>query len=93
MLLTAAACQKPDDITFATLISEFEPTIAAITRLRESNRKDIAWSNHLAALSDGAPTLGWVAMVLFPSGCVLHGAHDLPHSPLQDLILSDSRMA
>lgn len=63
LLVAAAACQKPDDEGFRSITSEIEPTIIRISSMRETNRKDRDWSNHYAAMAEGAPMMGWVVQV------------------------------
>merc|ERR1712137_92407 len=60
-LNVASKCKKPDDATLGKLL---EPTSTAVNEAistRDSNRGNALW-NHLSAISEGAPGLGWVAV-------------------------------
>lgn len=65
LLVIVGHSSKPDQKTLETLVAPFEPTMQLIARLKEDNRKDRDWYNHLAVLADGAPSLGWVINVSF----------------------------
>ncbi|KAF9069812.1 adenylate cyclase associated N terminal-domain-containing protein [Rhodocollybia butyracea] len=57
---TAASCTKPDEQTFQSLLSPFHTTIEAINRLKEANRKDRDWFNHLMVICEASAFVGWV---------------------------------
>lgn len=62
LLLIAANCKKPDQTAFASLLTPLQKDIEAITRLKEANRKDRDWFNHLSTIAEGAPCVGWVTV-------------------------------
>ena len=63
VLLVAAACKKPDQKGFEALLAPLQKDIEAISRAKEANRKDRDWFNHLSAVAEGAPCVGWVTVV------------------------------
>jgi adenylyl cyclase-associated protein len=65
LLLTASACQKPDQKAFGELLNPLQADIEAVTRLKQPNRKDRDWVNHLATVAEGAPCAGWVTYVSY----------------------------
>lgn len=60
VLVMVGQCVQPDQKTVESTMAHFEPTMKAIINLKEDNRKDREWYNHLAVLAGGAPSLGWV---------------------------------
>ncbi|KAK0240312.1 adenylate cyclase associated N terminal-domain-containing protein [Armillaria nabsnona] len=60
LLLTSAACQKPDDTKIQELIKPLQQTIEAIISLKDKKRSDRDWYNHLVVIGEGAPSVGWV---------------------------------
>lgn len=52
---------KPAQSALPALLKETSDAIAEITSFRESNRRS-AQFNHLSAISEGIPALGWVTM-------------------------------
>uniref|UniRef100_A0A0W0F912 Adenylyl cyclase-associated protein n=1 Tax=Moniliophthora roreri TaxID=221103 RepID=A0A0W0F912_MONRR len=60
LLLTAAACSKPDEKGLESLLAPFESTIEAISRIKEANRKDTGWFSHVMVIGEGAPFVAWV---------------------------------
>jgi adenylyl cyclase-associated protein len=69
LLRTVAACQQPDQAKLWELLSPMQGNMEAIARLREANRKERDWSDHMMVMCEGAPCAGWVAVVTLPS-CV-----------------------
>ncbi|KAI9056890.1 hypothetical protein FKP32DRAFT_1585029 [Trametes sanguinea] len=62
LLLVAASCKKPEQAEFEKLLAPLQKDIEAITRAKEANRKDREWFNHLSAVAEGAPCVGWVTI-------------------------------
>ncbi|KAI0259950.1 adenylate cyclase associated N terminal-domain-containing protein [Gloeopeniophorella convolvens] len=58
----AAICQKPDAAAFAELLHELQADIAAITTIKDSNRKERDWANHLTFVAEGAPSVAWITV-------------------------------
>jgi len=72
LLKLVAACQKPDQKTFETLLAPFPKCIEAVSRAKEAGgRRDKDWFSHLIVLAEGAPVIGWVINVSFTLGLVL----------------------
>jgi len=63
VLLVASSCQKPDQKAFGELLGPLQASIETITRLKDSNRKEREWFNHLSTVAAGAPCVGWVTVV------------------------------
>lgn len=63
LIRTAALCRKPDQNSFATLLTGLQKDIEVIGKLKDSNRKDRDWFNHLSAVAEGAPAVGWITLV------------------------------
>lgn len=55
-------------------MGELEFSIQAVSRAKESHRKDHTWFTHLTLIAEGAPAIGWVVTV----GLVLVVPSDLP---------------
>lgn len=66
----AAICKKPDQGTFADLLGDLQGDIEAISTIKDSNRKDRDWFNHLSLVSEGSPAVAWITVVLLLSGVV-----------------------
>lgn len=64
-----AICKKPDQAAFAELLSDLQGDIEAISSIKDSNRKDREWFNHLSLVAEGSPAVAWITVVL--SGAVL----------------------
>ena len=64
----AAICKKPDQAAFAELLSDLQGDIEAISTIKESNRKDRDWFNHLSFVAEGSPVVAWITVVLLLSG-------------------------
>lgn len=66
----AAICKKPDQAAFAELLGDLQGDIEAITAIKNSNRKDRDWFNHLSFVAEGSPAVAWITVVLLLSGTV-----------------------
>lgn len=79
VLVIAGACKNPDQAEFEKLLGPLQKDIETITRMKEANRKDREWWDHLSAVAAGAPSVGWITVV---SQIVLHatGALAVPVS-------------
>jgi adenylyl cyclase-associated protein len=71
LLRTVATCQQPDQTKLWELLSPMQGDMEAIVRLREANRKERDWSDHMMVMCEGAPCAGWVAVVNFAFSYVL----------------------
>merc|ERR1712137_514542 len=60
-LNVASKCDKPDDATLAKLLEPTSVRVGEVISIRDSNRGNAQW-NHLSALSEVAPALGWVTV-------------------------------
>merc|ERR1712130_700877 len=60
-LNVASKCDKPDDATLGKLLEPTSQRVGEVISLRDSNRGNEQW-NHLSALSEVAPALGWVTV-------------------------------
>ncbi|XP_058875174.1 adenylyl cyclase-associated protein 1-like isoform X1 [Acipenser ruthenus] len=61
LLLKASRCQKPSESELAALLKPASTQIQQIQEFREQNRSSKQF-NHLSAVSESIPALGWVAM-------------------------------
>lgn len=72
VVATAAACAKPSggvsSPVFAGILGPLQTALGAVTELREKNRADKAFFNHLSTVSEGIPASGWVAVVSIAQG-------------------------
>ena len=50
--------------------------IEAVIHAKEASRKDRDWTNHHTVLAEGAPAVGWVAVVRMPSITVSTDANE-----------------
>ncbi|KAI0831741.1 adenylate cyclase associated N terminal-domain-containing protein [Trametes gibbosa] len=62
LLALAGACKKPEQAQFEQLLVPLQKDIEAITRMKEANRKDREWWDHLSAVASGAPSVGWITV-------------------------------
>jgi adenylyl cyclase-associated protein len=69
IIRTAAICKKPDQAAFAELLSDLQSDIEAITVIKDSNRKDRVWFNHLSLVAEGSPAVAWITVVLLSFWC------------------------
>ena len=62
----ASACKKPQDgvasPAFAGRLKPLQEQVLAISEVRDKNRGDKQFFNHLSAVSEGAPAAGWIAV-------------------------------
>uniref|UniRef100_A0A8D3D7E0 Adenylyl cyclase-associated protein n=1 Tax=Scophthalmus maximus TaxID=52904 RepID=A0A8D3D7E0_SCOMX len=65
LLATASSSQKPSDTVLMTLLQPVSKAIQQVQAFREQNRTSTHF-NHLSAVSESAPALGWVAMAPKP---------------------------
>ncbi|KAL0962448.1 hypothetical protein UPYG_G00340130 [Umbra pygmaea] len=65
LLVTASCSQKPSDATFTALLAPVSKVTQQVQTFREQNRSSPHF-NHLSAVSDSVPALGWVAMAPKP---------------------------
>uniref|UniRef100_A0A1A7XVP4 Adenylyl cyclase-associated protein n=1 Tax=Iconisemion striatum TaxID=60296 RepID=A0A1A7XVP4_9TELE len=65
LLVTASSSQKPSDAVLATLLQPVSKAIQQVQAFREQNRTSPLF-NHLSAVSESVPALGWVAMAPKP---------------------------
>jgi len=60
-LNTASNCAKPSDAVLGKLLESTSKDVASTISIRDSARGNALW-NHLSALSEAVPALGWVAV-------------------------------
>ncbi|KAK2830622.1 hypothetical protein Q5P01_018553 [Channa striata] len=65
LLVTASTSQKPADAVLTTLLQPVSKAIQQVQTFREQNRSS-PYFNHLSAVSESVPALGWVAMAPKP---------------------------
>ncbi|XP_038581452.1 adenylyl cyclase-associated protein 1 [Micropterus salmoides] len=65
LLITASSSQKPSDAVLTTLLQPVSKAIQQVQTFREQNRSS-PFFNHLSAVSESVPALGWVAMAPKP---------------------------
>ncbi|XP_075765061.1 adenylyl cyclase-associated protein 1 [Pelodiscus sinensis] len=65
LLVTASQCQQPSANNFSTLLKPISEQIQVVQHFREKNRGSKLF-NHLSAVSESIPALGWVAMAPKP---------------------------
>lgn len=62
----AASCTKPaggvSSPDFAALLKPLQEALMQVTETREKNRSERVLFNHLSAVSEGIPAVGWVAV-------------------------------
>lgn len=67
VILTASACQKPDDKALAEMMTPLRGDIESVMTVRDK-AKEREWRNHLDVVAEGAPSVGWVTVwLLFKS--------------------------
>ncbi|XP_036372043.1 adenylyl cyclase-associated protein 1 [Megalops cyprinoides] len=64
-LITASRSQKPSDAAMSSLLAPVSNIIQQVQSFREQNRSSQLF-NHLSAVSESVPALGWVAMAPKP---------------------------
>ncbi|KAI0274390.1 adenylate cyclase associated N terminal-domain-containing protein [Russula aff. rugulosa BPL654] len=57
-----AICKKPDQAAFAELLGDLQGDIEAISSIKDSNRKDRDWFNHLSFVAEGSPAVAWITV-------------------------------
>ncbi|KAG2365790.1 adenylate cyclase associated N terminal-domain-containing protein [Suillus spraguei] len=62
VLHQAAACRKPDQKSFAEILSPLQAGIESVTRVKEAARKERDWFNHFTVIADGTAFVGWVTV-------------------------------
>uniref|UniRef100_G3VF71 Adenylyl cyclase-associated protein n=1 Tax=Sarcophilus harrisii TaxID=9305 RepID=G3VF71_SARHA len=65
LLVTASQCQQPDGNKLSSLLTPISEQIQEVQTFREKNRGSKLF-NHLSAVSESIPALGWVAMAPKP---------------------------
>uniref|UniRef100_A0A3P8Z9J9 Adenylyl cyclase-associated protein n=1 Tax=Esox lucius TaxID=8010 RepID=A0A3P8Z9J9_ESOLU len=65
LLVTASCSQKPSDAALTALLAPVSKVIQQVQTFREQNRSSPLF-NHLSAVSESVPALGWVAMAPKP---------------------------
>ncbi|XP_077193708.1 adenylyl cyclase-associated protein 1 [Paroedura picta] len=65
LLVTASQCQQPAANNFSSLLKPISEQIQVVQDFREKNRGSELF-NHLSAVSESIPALGWVAMAPKP---------------------------
>ncbi|XP_018560726.1 LOW QUALITY PROTEIN: adenylyl cyclase-associated protein 1 [Lates calcarifer] len=65
LLVKASSSQKPSDAVLTTLMQPVSKAIQQVQAFREQNRSSPHF-NHLSAVSESVPALGWVAMAPKP---------------------------
>ncbi|XP_062291636.1 adenylyl cyclase-associated protein 1 [Scomber scombrus] len=65
LLIKASSSQKPSDAVLTTLMQPVSKAIQQVQAYREQNRTSPLF-NHLSAVSESVPALGWVAMAPKP---------------------------
>ncbi|XP_071355328.1 adenylyl cyclase-associated protein 1 [Trachinotus anak] len=65
LLMAASSSQKPSDAVLTTLMQPVSKAIQQVQAFREQNRTSPHF-NHLSAVSESVPALGWVAMAPKP---------------------------
>jgi adenylyl cyclase-associated protein len=64
IIRTASICRKPEEeAAVGELMVDILKDIDAIVHIKDSNRKERDWFNHMSMLSDGSPAVGWVQVV------------------------------
>lgn len=65
LLVTSSCSQKPSDASLTALLAPVSKVIQQVQTFREQNRSSPLF-NHLSAVSESVPALGWVAMAPKP---------------------------
>lgn len=65
LLVMASQCQQPSANNFSSLLKPISEKIQVVQNFREKNRGSKLF-NHLSAVSESIPALGWVAMAPKP---------------------------
>ena len=71
----ASACKKPADgvasASVASYLQSLQAELASVSELRDRNRGDKVFFNHLSTVSEGIPAAGWIAVVRAGARCCL----------------------
>lgn len=62
VLVTASKCKKPSESVMMNIVQPIAQQISAAQEFREKNRGSSLF-NHLSAVSESIPALGWVSVV------------------------------
>lgn len=62
VIAVASQSKKPSPADMPNVIKPLQEAIMRITEIRDKNRPSPLF-NHLSAIADGAPALGWVVVV------------------------------
>ncbi|KAN0066028.1 suppressor of rasval19 [Thecaphora frezii] len=66
LVLLAASCTRPaggvQSPTFAKLLQPLQAALVEVSEIRDKNRGDKQFFNHLSTVSEGIPAVGWVAV-------------------------------
>ncbi|XP_041664929.1 adenylyl cyclase-associated protein 1 [Cheilinus undulatus] len=65
ILMTASSCQKPADDVLNKIMQPVSAIVVQVQAFREKNRSSPLF-NHLSAVSESVPALGWVAVAPKP---------------------------
>ena len=65
-LNVASKCDKPDDATLVKLLGNTSAAVGDVISIRDGSRGNAQW-NHLSALSEVVPALGWVTVSPTPA--------------------------
>ncbi|XP_061617004.1 adenylyl cyclase-associated protein 1-like [Phyllopteryx taeniolatus] len=65
VIVTSSSAQKPSDTVLNTLLQPMSQVIQQVQAFREQNRTSTHF-NHLSAISESVPALGWVAVAPKP---------------------------
>ena len=71
IISAAAQCTKPDfsSKAFSSLLEPLQTALVRIGNIKDENRASPLF-NHLSAIADGIPAMGWVAVEKTPAGFV-----------------------
>lgn len=64
LILQASACIKPaSDSAFQALLAPLAAGISKVGEFKDANRSNRDFFNHLSAVAEGIPAIGWVTVV------------------------------
>lgn len=68
LIVTASQCKQPSYVSpqFATALQPLQEMLVSISAIRDNNRPSHLF-NHLSAVADGSPAIGWVAVEKTPA--------------------------
>ena len=70
LILQATHCKKPADAAFGTLLEPISKEIKTVGEIKDSNRSNREFFNHLSTIADGIPAVGWVTVVSTINLCI-----------------------